>query len=73
MTNTLHRQGSEEDLKGDYVIFVSLARDITRDGSAPKIHEFLRICQKHGPVNIGSSKWAPSSKRTWSSGTSSPT
>ncbi len=57
MTNTLHRQGTEEELKGDYVIFVSLARDITRDGSAPKIHEFLRICQKYGPVNIGSSKW----------------
>ena len=57
MTNTLHRQGSEEELKGDYVIFVSLARGITRDGSAPKIHEFLRICQKHDPVNIGSSKW----------------
>ena len=57
MTNTLHRQGSEEDLRGDYVIFVSLARDITREGSAPKIHEFLRICQRHGPINIGSSKW----------------
>ncbi len=56
MTNTLHRQGTEEDLKGDYVIFVSLARDITRDGLAPKIHEFLRICQKYNPVNTGSSK-----------------
>ena len=56
MTNTLHRQGAEEDLKGDYVIFVSMARGITRDGSAPKIHEFLRICQKYNPVNIGSSK-----------------
>jgi len=57
MTNTLHRQGAEEDLKGDYVIFVSMAREINREGSAPKIHEFLRICQKHNPVNIGSSKW----------------
>ena len=56
MTNTLHRQGAEEDLKGDYVIFVSTAREITRDGSAPKFHEFLRICQKYNPVNIGSSK-----------------
>jgi hypothetical protein len=56
MTNTLHRQGAVEDLSGDYVIFVTMARGINREGSAPKIHEFLRICQKHNPVNIGSSK-----------------
>ena len=56
MTNTLHRQGAAEDLKEDYVIFVTMARDINREGSAPKIHEFLRICQKHNPINIGSSK-----------------
>jgi hypothetical protein len=56
MTNTLHRQGTVENLKEDYVIFVTLARGINREGSAPKIHEFLRICQKYNPVNIGSSK-----------------
>jgi hypothetical protein len=56
MTNTLHRQGTEEELKRDYVIFASLARGITREGSAPKVQEFLRICLKHNPVNIGSSR-----------------
>jgi hypothetical protein len=56
MTNTLHRQGAVEDLKEDYVIFVTMARGINREGSAPKIHEFLRICQKYNPVSIGSSK-----------------
>ena len=56
MTNTLHRQGAVEDLKEDYVVFVTMARGINREGSAPKIHEFLRICQKHNPINIGSSK-----------------
>ena len=55
MTNTLHRKGSIEDLKGDYVIFTSVANDI-KPGSAPKIHEFLRICNKYNPINIGSSK-----------------
>ena len=55
MTNTLHRKGSIEDLKGDYVIFTSVAKDI-KPGSAPKIHEFLRICNKYNPINIGSSK-----------------
>jgi hypothetical protein len=56
MTNTLHRKGTEEELKQDYVIFASLARGITREGSAPKLKEFLRICLKHNPVNIGSSR-----------------
>lgn len=57
MTNTLHRKGSAEELTEDYVIFVTLARGINREGSAPKIHEFLRICQKYNPINIGSSKY----------------
>ncbi len=56
MTNTLHRQGSEEDLKHDYVIFTTLAKGITREGSAPKVQEFKRICLKYNPVNFGSSK-----------------
>ncbi len=56
MTNTLHRQGTAEELKEDYVIFATTARGITREGSAPKIQEFMRICLKHDPVNIGSSR-----------------
>jgi hypothetical protein len=56
MTNTLHRKGAVEGLNEDYVVFVTMARGINREGSAPKIHEFLRICQKYNPVNIGSSK-----------------
>ena len=55
MTNTLHRKGAVKDLEGDYVIFTSVAKDI-KPGSAPKIHEFLRICNKYNPINIGSSK-----------------
>jgi hypothetical protein len=56
MTNTLHRQGTEEELKNDYVIFATTAKGITREGSAPKIKEFMRICLKHNPINIGSSR-----------------
>lgn len=56
MTNTLHRRGSPEELEGDYVIFTSIAKEI-KPGSAPMIHEFLKICNKYGPVNIGSSKY----------------
>jgi len=56
MTNTLHRQGLTETLKSDYVIFAHTAKGITREGSAPKLREFMRICLKHGPVNIGDAK-----------------
>lgn len=56
MTNTLHRQGTSESLKNDYVIFAHTAKGITREGSAPKIQEFMRICLKYHPVNIGDGK-----------------
>ena len=56
MTNTLHRQGTVEDLKKDYVIFATTAKGITRKGSAPKLQEFTRICLRHGPINTGDGK-----------------
>jgi hypothetical protein len=56
MTNTLHRKGTVSDLEGDYVIFTSIAKEI-KNGSAPKIHKFLKICNKYGPINIGSSRY----------------
>ena len=56
MTNTLHRQGDRESLKTDYVIFAHTAKGITREGSAPKLQEFMRICLKYHPVNMGDSK-----------------
>ncbi len=56
MTNTLHRQGTSEGLKNDYVIFAHTAKGITCEGSAPKLQEFMRICLKYDPVNIGDGK-----------------
>jgi hypothetical protein len=56
MTNTLHRQGPLETLGNDYVIFAHAAKGITREGSGPKIQEFMRICLKYNPVNIGDGK-----------------
>ena len=56
MTNTLHRQGKLESLKNDYVILAYTAKGITREGSAHKIQEFMRICLKYDPVNIGDGK-----------------
>lgn len=56
MTNTLHRQGATENLRKDYVIFATPSKGGVREDSAPKVQEFLRICLKHHPVNMGSGK-----------------
>ncbi|TSA45616.1 MAG: hypothetical protein D4R56_05265 [Deltaproteobacteria bacterium] len=56
MTNTLHRQGKAENLKNDYVVFMTTAAGINREGSAPEIQEFMRICHKYHPINMGNVK-----------------
>jgi hypothetical protein len=56
MTNTLHRQGDLESLKHDYVLFVHTAKGINREGSSEKIREFMMICLKYHPVNMGDVK-----------------
>ncbi|MFH1911741.1 MAG: hypothetical protein ABIK91_06955 [Pseudomonadota bacterium] len=56
MTNTLHRQGTIESFKHDYVIFAHTAKGINREGAAPKIREFMKICLKYHPVNMGDVK-----------------
>ena len=53
MTNTLHRRGPRDGLKNDYVIFCTPAKGINAEGSASKIQEFIRICLKYRPVNMG--------------------
>ena len=53
MTNTLHRRGTPTSLKNDYVIFCTMAKGTNSKGSGPKIHEFIRICLKYNPVNMG--------------------
>ena len=56
MTNTLHRQGKAQNLKEDYVVFMTTATGINREGSASEIREFMRICQKYHPINMGNIK-----------------
>lgn len=65
MTNTLHRQGTLENLQGDYVIFARPAAGINRDGCAPKLKEFLRICLRHDPVNMGNEQSLGIPKAEW--------
>lgn len=56
MTNNLYRQGRAEDLKNDYIIFAQITKGINREGAGPKIQEFMHICLKYNPTNIGDSQ-----------------
>jgi len=51
MTNTLHRLGTQEDLMGDFVVFITPTRSIS-----PELFErwarFTDIVLKHNPVNV---------------------
>ena len=53
MTNTLHRQGTHESLAGDYVVFLTPAGGINRQGCGEKKQRFLRLAFAEGPVNVG--------------------
>lgn len=52
MTNTLHRRGLIEDLKGDFIIFAKTAKT-NANGSKLKIRKFFEMSLKYNPVNIG--------------------
>jgi len=64
MTHTLHRQGSLEDLKGDFVVFSMACQSVNARGSVPKIRRVFEIIEKHGPVNFGDVKTGPIVKAT---------
>ena len=53
MTNTLHRYGKAVSFKDDYIIFAIPSIGKNDENSIPKLKEFLKICIRHNPVNIG--------------------
>src|SRR6476659_1343104 len=53
MTNTLHRYGSSDSFKDDYIVFAIPARGINDQGAVEKERRFLEIARKHNPVNMG--------------------
>lgn len=53
MTNTLHRLGTHESLARDYIVFLTPARGINREGCGEKIRRFLQMALEEGPVNVG--------------------
>jgi hypothetical protein len=50
MTNTLHRRGSEEELRRDFVLFCLPSRSITPE-LPEKLRRFKEIALEHGPVS----------------------
>ncbi|CUS44334.1 MAG: hypothetical protein V4610_00435 [Pseudomonadota bacterium] len=54
MTNTLHRYGTAESFKDDYVIFALPAKGGAQTGDPkPALRRFLEIALDYNPVNIG--------------------
>ena len=53
MTHTLHRMGSKESLKEDYVVLVMPSKDINHEGSGPKLRRFLEMALEAGAIKIG--------------------
>lgn len=56
MSHTLHRRGTEESLKNDYVIFAMSAKGINEADSHVKLRQFLEIVNRFDPVNLGDMK-----------------
>jgi hypothetical protein len=53
MTHSLHRRGSVESLRGDYVFLCTPATGINDKDSARKLVRILDILMEVGPANIG--------------------
>jgi len=56
VTHSLHRRGSAEDLKNDYVLLVTAASGINHVGSKEKLRKVLEEVWEIGPDNIGSNE-----------------
>lgn len=54
MTHSLHRRGSLESLKEDFVLLATAAAGINHQGSKDKLRRILELVYEIGPANIGS-------------------
>ena len=53
MTNPLHRYGKADSFIDDYIIFAIPSTGKNDEDCIPKLKEFLMICTRHNPVNMG--------------------
>ena len=56
MTHSLHRRGTEESLKDDYIILITAASGINHVGSKEPMNKVLDAVLEVGPDNIGSNE-----------------
>ena len=64
MSHTLHRRGTSESLRNDYVIFAMSAKGINEVDSKIKLKRFLEIISSFNPVNLGDMRSGNSFIRT---------
>lgn len=53
MTNTLHRYGTSESFRDDFVVFAIPSKGRNDEGCVPKLKRFLEIALQFAPVNLG--------------------
>jgi hypothetical protein len=69
MTHSLHRQGSIESLRNDYVMYARCSRGINMENSEAQVKRIVEIVFDEGPVNSGSSSHRSSiAAGTWDRG-----
>lgn len=56
MSHTLHRRGTRDSLKNDFVLFAMSAKGINEIDSDAKLKRFLEIISRFDPVNLGDMK-----------------
>jgi hypothetical protein len=56
MTNTLHRFGSADSFRDDYIVIAMCSRGRNDQGALPKLKRFLEIAREFGPVNLGDAR-----------------
>src|SRR5580700_7167853 len=53
MTNTLHRFGTAESFRDDYVVFAIASKGKNDEGALGKLRRFLELAVEFKPVNLG--------------------
>ena len=53
MTNTLHRFGSAESFRDDYIVFAIASKGKNDEGALARLRRFLELAVRFRPVNLG--------------------
>jgi len=53
MTNTLHRFGTAESFRDDYIVFAIASKGRNDEGALDKLRKFLELAVRFQPVNLG--------------------